>query len=234
MTRSRTTPAAILSLVVLAGCAGGGSPYSCRRARRVPVIDGRLDDAAWRAAPWTALFRMPDGSRPQQNTRARALWDDRYLYVAFRVEDRDIRATRTARDTELWTEEVVEVFLEPTGTGRPYFEFEINPLNAVLDICFDMPFEGHPGALWRKGAGWDCAGWRHATRRFPSGWTAEMAFPWASFPGVRPPRSGTVWNINLHRIERPRELQRPLMIAWRPTPDPHRLSAMGRIVFEDH
>ncbi len=49
------------------------------------TIDGKLDDAAWAAAPWTDLFVDIEGDakpKPALATRAKMLWDDTFFYVA--------------------------------------------------------------------------------------------------------------------------------------------------------
>src|SRR6266480_3671799 len=58
--------------------------YVCYRAGSPITIDGKLDDAAWRDAPWTDDFVDIEGSRqpaPALRTRAKMLWDNQYLYI---------------------------------------------------------------------------------------------------------------------------------------------------------
>ena len=53
--------------------------YVCPRASAPVRIDGRLEDAAWSAAPWTADFVDIEGDarpRPRLRTRAKMTWDD--------------------------------------------------------------------------------------------------------------------------------------------------------------
>jgi Carbohydrate family 9 binding domain-like len=77
----------LTALCLLAGIAHAQPPpkrYTCRRASSAIRIDGRLDDAAWRRAPWTARFVDIQGARqprPRFRTRVKMLWDDAYLYV---------------------------------------------------------------------------------------------------------------------------------------------------------
>src|SRR5262249_56633169 len=56
--------------------------YVCYRAPGPIRIDGRLDEAAWRAAPWSEEFVDIQGQRrrrPRFRTRVKMLWDDRCL-----------------------------------------------------------------------------------------------------------------------------------------------------------
>jgi hypothetical protein len=49
----------------------------CYRTPARLTIDGKLDEAAWRAAPWSAPFVDIEGEIPLPlRTRVRMLWDD--------------------------------------------------------------------------------------------------------------------------------------------------------------
>ena len=86
-------------LCLLAGMAHAQPPpnrYNCRRAASAIRIDGRLDDAAWKRAPWTGAFVDIQGAaqpRPRFRTRVKMLWDDEYFYVAAELEEPHVWAT---------------------------------------------------------------------------------------------------------------------------------------------
>ena len=164
------------------------------------------------AAPWpgvtaTALLETASGGKPQQATWIKTAWDAAELRVLFWIKDTCVWATMTERDAPLHQEEVVEVFLDPVGDLERYFEFEVNPCNAVLDLV-----------LWRDGEDyhrdfqWQCAGLQTAVKRGPAGWCAEFSIPFASL-GAAPHGS---WRANFHRIDRPPGILRELS-AWSPT-----------------
>ena len=72
--------------------------YVCYRAASPVAIDGRLDDAAWRDAPWTDDFVDIEGDKkpsPALRTRAKMLWDDEYFYIAAEMEEPHVWATLT-------------------------------------------------------------------------------------------------------------------------------------------
>lgn len=53
------------------------------RAQGAPVIDGKLDDLAWKTAPWTDYFPDIEGDakpQPRFRTRVKMLWDARCFY----------------------------------------------------------------------------------------------------------------------------------------------------------
>ena len=56
--------------------------YVCYRAKNPLQVDGRLDEAAWAAVPWTEDFADIEGPakpKPKYRTRAKMLWDDTYF-----------------------------------------------------------------------------------------------------------------------------------------------------------
>lgn len=214
--------------------------YLCRRTTGPIAIDGRLDEPDWRDAEPISLRLTDTGGPPHQRTEVRALWDDRYLYVGFYCLDSDVWATISERDGQLWDEEVVEVFIDDDHDGITYLEYEINPLNALVDL-YVVNRTGRRGDI-KFMVDWNSDGVRHAvtadgdpTRRGTTdrSWTVECAIPFTDFataPHV-PPKSGDAWSINFCRIDRGRE--RDEYSAWSPTGaiDYHVPSRFGAIVF---
>ena len=108
--------------------------YTCRRAERPLVIDGKLDKQAWRSVERSPRFvDMVDGTPGFFDTRAAALWDDQYFYVAFWVEEPFVRAAFRERDSLIFRENDVELFIDG---GDCYYEFEINALGTIYEVFF--------------------------------------------------------------------------------------------------
>src|SRR5215469_15309014 len=79
--------------------------YEVLRATRPIQVDGRLDEADWTSAkPVGAFVNTRDGSASPIRTEAKLLYDDRFLYFAFRNTDENIWATMKQRDAHLWEE----------------------------------------------------------------------------------------------------------------------------------
>jgi hypothetical protein len=186
--------------------------YTCPRAASPIAVDGKLDDPAWAAAPWTGWFmdiRGPEGPRPRFRTRAKMLWDDEFLYIAAELEEPDVWATLTVHDSVIFHDNDFEVFLNPTGDTHNYFEFEINALNTGWDLFLNKPYREQG----RADNSWEIPGLRTAiaidgTLNNPSdrdrGWTVEIAFPWSAFrgrSGKGRPAPGDEWRINFSRVE---------------------------------
>jgi len=205
----------LAALCLLAAVAHGRQPprrYPCRRAPSAIRIDGRLDDAAWNRAPWTAAFVDIQGvrqARPRFRTRVKMLWDDEYLYVGAELIEPHVWATLTEHDSVIFRDNDFEVFLNPSGDGHNYFEFEINALNTGWDLFLPKPYrEGG-----KADNSWEIPGLRTAvaidgTLNDASdrdrGWTVEIAFPWAAFASrapVRRPEPGEAWRMNFSRVE---------------------------------
>ncbi len=108
--------------------------YTCYRTRTPIVVDGRLDELAWQQAPRSPRFvDMVTGDPAFFDTRAAALWDDTYLYVGFWIDEPFVEAHLTERDSLIFTENDVEVFIDG---GDCYYEFEINALGTIYEVFF--------------------------------------------------------------------------------------------------
>ena len=108
--------------------------YTCCRTAHAPAIDGRLDKAAWREAPKSPRFvDLVSGVPGFLDTRMAALWDDEYLYVAFWVSEPDVQAGLAERDSLVWMENDVEIFI---GGEDCYYEFEINARGTVYEVFY--------------------------------------------------------------------------------------------------
>ena len=97
-------------------------------------MDGILSKAAWQHAPRSPRFvDMVTGDPGYFDTRAAALWDDENLYVAFWIEEPFVEAQLTERDSLIFNENDIEVFIDG---GDAYYEFEINALGTVYEVFF--------------------------------------------------------------------------------------------------
>ena len=215
--------------------------YSIYRADTPLRIDGQLDEAAWTAAPDVGPFVFPwwqEGEREQ--TVAKLLWDDQYLYALFINEDAHIWAVHTQRDSAVYRDDCVEVFTAP-NPARPeaYFNIEMNALGIFLDQYHpDGPGVSHPP--------WDAEGVRIATSIVGTlndesdedhYWVLEAAIPLRNFGASGapiPPRPGDVWHLNLNRLGGKTNAQ---YSQWRASqterPQFHSPRDFGRVVFSD-
>ena len=115
--------------------------YTAHRVSAPLEIDGRLDEESWRQAPRSPRFvDLISGQPTIHDTRAAVLWDDECLYVGFWVEEPFVQATLTERDSPVWTENDVELFIAGKDA---YYEFEINPLGTIYEalLVWDDAYE---------------------------------------------------------------------------------------------
>lgn len=204
------------------------SRYQAVRAPACMAIDGTLADKEWGKAPvakgFTDLFH-PDRAVAQP-TMARLMWDDKYLYVAFEARDDDIWGTMTKFDDFIFMEEAVEVYIDPEGQGRHYWEIEVSPRNVVFDLMIPR---GGWQVFARTNSRYNVNGLLTAVKVYGTldnredrdeKWTAEIAIPWADFAGRKvsvPPKPGDSWRVQLFRIDRPKDAE-PQIISWSKSP----------------
>jgi hypothetical protein len=187
--------------------------YICYRTGGDMIMDGRMDESSWHAAPWTDDFVDIEGDlrpEPRFQTRAKMLWDDTYFYIGAYLEEPDIWATLTERDAVIFRDNDFEVFIDPDGDTHKYYELEINALGTEWDLFLPRPYrDGGPAVT-----GWDIKGLKTGVHldgslNEPSdtdrGWNVEIAFPWAIL-GVHadtrtPPHAGDQWRVNFSRVQ---------------------------------
>lgn len=187
---------------------------TCARLEAAPVIDGRPDEAAWSAAPWSEPFTDIRGALadpPRHQTRVRLGWDDTHLYVGARLDEPHVWATLSERDAVIYHDNDFEVFIDPDGDNHLYGELEINALGTVWDLLLARPYRDGGPAI----DAWDIAGLRSAVHvdgtlndagDVDRGWSVEIAIPWrvlAPLAGGRacPPGPGDVWRLNFSRVQ---------------------------------
>jgi hypothetical protein len=204
-------------------------------------LDGKLDDAVWKDAPSTGDFvRSMDGMKPDQKTTAKVLYDDKNLYVAFEMDDKDVWSNLTKPDDKLWTQEAVEMFIDADGDGKTYVELQTNPKGAVFDSY--LPAYRQNQNDWQSGmkVAIKVDGTVDVRSDVDKGWVAEVAIPLEAAKGKEkemknvPPKLGTEWRVNFFRLDMP--AGRPQQgSAWAPpmVGDFHALDKFGVLVFGD-
>src|SRR5207249_1591671 len=107
-------------------------------------IDGKIDEVAWEKAQLLQDFAVFwEKRKPKTATKARLLWDDRYLYFTADMEDHDLYADVTLRNGMTWTNDVFELFFKPHADKLIYYEFQVNAANTQLELF--LPSRGSGG-----------------------------------------------------------------------------------------
>jgi hypothetical protein len=109
-------------------------PYNARRLETLLPLDGSLAGEPWKRAKKSPAFvDMASGKPALLDTRASVLWDDEHLHVGFWVADPYPRALLTERDSLIFRENDIELFIDG---GDCYYELELNALNTVYEVFF--------------------------------------------------------------------------------------------------
>jgi hypothetical protein len=168
--------------------------YICHRIRTPIKVDGYLTKSVWEKASRSPRFvDMVTGEPAFFDTRAAALWDNDNLYIGFWVEEPFVEAHLTERDSLIFMENDIEVFIDG---GDCYYEFEINALNTVYEVFFIWQDAYQRGSrfdlsefdlLARKalsfGGNYDRSGWNFWHGTHPRG--VRWAFIDWDFPGLQ-------------------------------------------------
>jgi len=216
-----------------------GQSYEVHRAAAKIVVDGKLDDAAWKRAATTELQFPWDQPGAKQKTVVRLLWDDDYLYAAFDCDDADVVAHFDKRDDPTYRDDAVELFLNPNPKQTFYYGLEMNARGTLYDYFYAWPqlllkridFSGVQLSTNIRGT-------LNQTSDEDKGWSLELAIPWRNFEELTrtlPPSRGSEWTANLNRwdgVEPKRRLS-----VWADTklerPSPHQPARFGKLLFVD-
>lgn len=237
------------------GVVAGGAPRSSLPELRVMslaadskiIIDGKLDEAAWKTAADTGLFVDVRSGRPNTrfpvNGSVKLTWDDEHIYLGFDISDKNVSGgfDEKAPDPHLWTKDTVEIMLDPDGDGdnKDYYEIQINPQNLVFDSQFDSynqpkvdpdgPF-GHQDWSAKLKSAVTINGSLDNPDDEDRGYVIEAAIPWASFNKAKraPPKSGDTWRMNFYAM------QDNGGVAWSPILGQgnfHKATRFGRVIW---
>lgn len=172
----------ILFFLALAGLLGAQSPppLSVARGTGPIVLDGRSDEPAWKnAAAWPFVQIEPNaGAAPTERTEILVLHDERFLYIAGRLYDREpglIRANSKARDSDDGSSDWWGVVVDSFNDKENALAFFTTPAGLRWDAAvFDDARGERPiNPTWNTF--WDVAVVRNG-----EGWFAEMRIPFSS------------------------------------------------------
>lgn len=171
-----------------------------RLSDKAPVIDGKYDEAAWKAVEWSGDFfqRDPnDGAHPSQNTEFKILFDDNNLYIVIRAFDSvpgEIvrRLSRRDKDDGDW----LTISIDSYNDKQTAFNFGITSAGVQFDYMFVNDNGNDPN--------WESI-YYTATTIDALGWTAEMRIPLSQLRFAKSDKHS--WGLNIFRyINRKQEL----------------------------
>ena len=185
-----------------------------------PVIDGDLSDSCWESAATIPTLFPARGvtGASLQSTIVKAVWTNDFLYVAFDCVDAEVWSSgQLKHDDNIYTEDVVEIFIDGKGDQRQYIEIQIAPDGTNLDLMYVF---SHSGEMEHTADGrvvdaisrrdrwgfreWEMVGLKTAARKTERGWTAEAALPAAQIVrrlGVKEFASGMELRVQFMRYD---------------------------------
>ena len=218
-------PLAVSSLVLCATLGAQSRTDSTLKAARIPagtqapVVDGRLDDAAWRAATPISDLRQREpfeGAPATERTEVRVVHDDETLYIGIHAFDREpgkIVARILERDRVMQPsmdgsgpsfggDDAVAILLDGFHDHRNAVVLATNANGAEFDAL--LTDEGREFNVDWRGV------WKVASVRTSDGWSTEFAIP---FRSLRYRPDGNEWGLNVYRMIR-RKNEEVLWRGW--------------------
>ncbi len=158
-----------------------------------PTIDGNLDDPAWQQVEWGTDFhqRQPDDSAPvSQETAFKILYDERFLYVAWRAYDTNpekIEARLGRRDD--FPGDWVEINFDSFNDKRTAFSFSASASGVRGD-----EFVSNDGNNWDDS--WNPF-WFFKAKTDDEGYTAEARIPFSQLRFGK--EENQTWGLQVNR-----------------------------------
>ena len=199
--------------------ATGSRVLEAQEARGAIVVDGRLDEREWLAAPVAAGFIQSEprtGEPATESTDVRVLYDAERLYIGAYLHDRtpdDIVVNDIRKDFNPEQQDDFEVILDTFHDRRNGYVFLTNLAGARADR--QVANEG-------REINTSCDGvWTVKTRRVSDGWVVEMAIPFRTLRFDF--ACAESWGINFsRRIRRRNEVS-----FWAPVPRAYTLARVS-------
>lgn len=185
------TLALVLLSIMLTVAAHAAPTATALKAETPPIVDGQLNDTLWQGPPQMADFvTLGKSERAKQQTQVWLAFDANNLYLAVKALDSEmgkLKASAAERDSKVFGDDVIEIFVDPGRTGFSMVQLAFNALGTQADLAGD--------AVGMSEA-WNGA-WTVKTARGADAWTAEVAIPFANFGLSK--SVGREWAMNVCR-----------------------------------
>jgi len=201
--------------------------YRAGRMKNKPTIDADWNSPAWKdVTPLVLEYYMGQEPVHQPKTQAKVAYDDQFLFLIWKVEDRYVLARRTKHRQDVWRDSCVEIFFTPGGdpTERGYFNLESNCTGVKLlgtnvsggkgKNVTEEDFAGIVTASSLKGP-------IDPELKEPTTWTLEYRIPLSlleKFTPIERPRPGVTWRANFYKCAE--DVSHPHWLTWSPVTNP--------------
>ncbi|WP_103069908.1 DUF5916 domain-containing protein [Aquimarina sediminis] len=160
----------------------------------IPSIDGVIEEQGWDLVDWGDNFIESDpdeNTPPSQQTKYKILYDQKYLYVAFRCYDDEpdkIEKRLSRRDG--FTGDRITLILDTYHDKRTAFSFTITAAGVKGD-----EFVSQNGDNWDPS--WNPI-WYAASKIDSEGWTAEIKIPLSQLKFGKAKEQ--IWGLQVNRL----------------------------------
>ena len=108
------------------------------------TVDGKASEKAWSSAP--AHYLLPNSAEKSESVEVRTFFkalrdkDNFYFYVECEEPgtDRMTALKRKFDEFNIWEDNTVEIFLNPSGDRKTGYQLLFNSLNSLSDNCFAL------------------------------------------------------------------------------------------------
>ncbi len=217
--------------------------YKVVRSEGKMIINAEWDKPEWKKVEALELneYMGPD---PQYDYKvmARLMYNDDFIYVIFKLEDKWVRCVTDSINGPVWEDSCVEFFFAPdTAHPMKYFNLEINcagtPLMHYNVIAGKEYVNIDPEDIYKIDIAPSMPGLVNPEMIGPVTWYLEYRIPikiLRKYSNVTGPEPGDQWRANFYKIAH--KSSHPHYITWSPinrkTPDFHLPEYFGVIEFE--
>lgn len=191
----------------------GRPEYVIKRRTEKIVIDGVLDDPDWAAAESLGDLKFPwyNYNKPEvvqkaelEQTEVKMLWDNDFLYVYYKCEDKHIWADHYDSNSQTFRDDCVELFWNPDpDAGNAYNMFEINCIGNLLSVnnTFERGRSRRERVIMVPHIAQSVRGTVNYDGDIDEGWIIELAIRFEDYPGLlrKKPEDGTMWRAGVNR-----------------------------------
>ena len=164
-------------------------------------IDGQLDEPAWiQAKEYSGFHALSSRAKTvlTGKTSFRVLTDKDSITLGIRCEEpymKALKADSCKRDTDVFSQDCIEIFLDPAGKGNCYYQFVVSANNDQWDS----------GYIERGNTGMEdySSVWQSAVHKGKDFWSMEVRLPLSSLYNTRSADFSDIWKLNITRERKP-------------------------------
>lgn len=159
-------------------------------------IDGVFQEPCWDdaalAGNFSLLKRSSGNSAPSLKTTFKAVADEENLYFAITCDDPgETKADLTGPHSNPWSNDLIEIFLLPTGIGDEFYQFVVGAGGAYWQQYYAERGNIRPDPY--------APIWERSTRFIPGGWCLEVKIPLSALYMTPASAWKNTWLVNVVR-----------------------------------